>query len=71
LEQVRYICDSIRANSILDPFLGSGTTGVAAVLAGKRFVGIEQDPAYFKYACQRIERAWLSSQENGTGRATA
>ena len=58
LEQVRYICDSIRAESILDPFLGSGTTGVAAVLAGKRFVGIERDPVYFEYACRRIERAW-------------
>jgi len=58
LEQVRHFCNSIRAQSILDPFLGSGTTGVAAVLAGKRFVGIEQDPVYFEYACQRIERAW-------------
>lgn len=57
LEQVRYICDATPAESILDPFLGSGTTGVAAVLAGKRFVGIEQDPLYFDYACRRIERA--------------
>lgn len=58
LEQVRYICDSIQAQTILDPFLGSGTTGVAAILAGKQFVGIEQDPVYFEYACRRIERAW-------------
>jgi site-specific DNA-methyltransferase (adenine-specific) len=57
LSQVRYFCDSIRADSILDPFMGSGTTGVAAVLAGKRFVGIEQDPVYFEYACGRIEAA--------------
>lgn len=55
LESVRYICNTVRANSILDPFMGSGTTGVAALLAGKRFVGIEQDPVYFEYACQRIE----------------
>ncbi|HEY1683935.1 MAG TPA: DNA methyltransferase [Tepidisphaeraceae bacterium] len=48
----------IQANSTLDPFLGSGTTGVAAVLAGKRFIGIERDPVYFRYACQRIEKAW-------------
>ena len=58
LEQVQYICQSIRARSIIDPFMGSGTTGVAAMLAGKRFVGIEQDPVYFEYACQRIEQAW-------------
>jgi site-specific DNA-methyltransferase (adenine-specific)/modification methylase len=60
LEQVRYFCDAIKADSILDPFLGSGTTGVAAVLAGKRFVGIEQDPVYFEYACRRIEQARLN-----------
>ena len=62
LEQVRYFCDAVRADSILDPFLGSGTTGVAAVLAGKRFFGIERDPVYFQYACQRIEKAWQSIQ---------
>jgi hypothetical protein len=54
LEQVRYFCDSIRAKTILDPFMGSGTTGVAALLAGKKFVGIERDPVYFDYACRRI-----------------
>jgi site-specific DNA-methyltransferase (adenine-specific)/modification methylase len=54
LAQVRYFCDAIQADSILDPFMGSGTTGVAALLAGKRFVGIERDPVYFEYACTRI-----------------
>ena len=58
LEQVRYFCEAVRAGSILDPFMGSGTTGVAAVLAGKRFIGIERDPVYFEYACRRIEKAW-------------
>ena len=57
LAQVSYFCDSVRADSILDPFMGSGTTGVAAVLAGKRFIGIERDPVYFEYACQRIASA--------------
>ena len=55
--QLAYICESIKARSILDPFMGSGTTGVACVQAGKRFVGIEQDPVYFAYACERIARA--------------
>jgi DNA modification methylase len=43
--------------SILDPFMGSGTTGMAAVKAGKQFTGIEIDPIYFDLACQRISRA--------------
>lgn len=42
---------------ICDPFMGSGTTGVAAVMAGRRFVGIEKDPDYFAIACERIEDA--------------
>jgi site-specific DNA-methyltransferase (adenine-specific) len=45
------------ATSILDPFMGSGTTGVAALKMGKRFVGIELDPDYFEIACKRIEEA--------------
>ena len=57
LTQVRYFCNTTTADSILDPFMGSGTTGVAALLAGKRFVGIEQDPVYFEYACDRIAKA--------------
>lgn len=45
------------AEIILDPFLGSGTTGVAAVQMGRRFIGIERDPGYFDIACRRIEQA--------------
>lgn len=45
------------AKLILDPFCGSGTTGVAAVEMGKRFIGIERDPAFFDIACKRIEDA--------------
>jgi site-specific DNA-methyltransferase (adenine-specific)/modification methylase len=64
LEQVRYFCDSIRAQTILDPFMGSGTTGEAAILAGKRFVGIERDPVYYEYACRRIRAAVQSRHES-------
>jgi DNA modification methylase len=43
--------------TILDPFMGGGTTGVAAVQCGMPFIGIEYDPAHFETACQRIEDA--------------
>jgi site-specific DNA-methyltransferase (adenine-specific)/modification methylase len=42
---------------VLDPFMGSGTTGVACVSLGRRFVGIEIDPHYFDIACRRIDDA--------------
>lgn len=43
--------------TILDPFMGSGTTGVAAVQLGRNFIGIEQNERYFDIACKRIEDA--------------
>jgi site-specific DNA-methyltransferase (adenine-specific)/modification methylase len=43
--------------SILDPFMGSGTTGVACVRRGKSFIGIEIDEVYFDIACARIRDA--------------
>lgn len=45
------------ATSVLDPYMGSGTTGVAAMLAGRSFIGIEREPKYFDIACRRIEDA--------------
>lgn len=46
--------DRVRAPHIIDPFMGSGTTGVAAVRMGRRFTGIELDPRHFDTACRRI-----------------
>ena len=43
--------------TILDPFMGSGTTGVAAVQMGRKFIGIERETKYFEIACKRIEDA--------------
>jgi len=43
--------------SVLDPFMGSGTTGVAALHLRRKFIGIELDPGYFDIACKRIEDA--------------
>lgn len=45
------------AGTILDPFMGSGTTGVAATQMGRRFVGVEKEKRYFDIACRRIEEA--------------
>ena len=42
-------------STILDPFMGSGTTGVACARLGRKFVGIERERAYFDIACRRIE----------------
>jgi site-specific DNA-methyltransferase (adenine-specific)/modification methylase len=43
--------------TVLDPFMGSGTTGVAAIQMGRKFIGIEREPKYFDIACKRIEQA--------------
>lgn len=44
--------------TILDPFMGSGTTGAAAIHLGRGFVGVEASPAHFEIACKRIEQAY-------------
>jgi len=43
------------ADTILDPYMGSGTTGVASLKLGRRFIGIEIDPEYFEIACRRVD----------------
>jgi site-specific DNA-methyltransferase (adenine-specific)/modification methylase len=52
---------SVDGETILDPFMGSGTTGVAAVQMGRKFIGIEREPKYFDIACERIENAQRQS----------
>ena len=44
--------------TVLDPYMGSGTTGVACARAGRRFVGVEAHEPYFDIACRRIEEAY-------------
>lgn len=48
---------SDRGNCILDPYMGSGTTGVACMNLGRQFIGIEIEERYFQIACERIENA--------------
>jgi site-specific DNA-methyltransferase (adenine-specific) len=50
------------ARRIIDPFMGSGTTGCAALRDGSSFIGIERDPDYFEIACRRIEQAQSLAQ---------
>jgi site-specific DNA-methyltransferase (adenine-specific)/modification methylase len=55
---MRWVIDLCpKADTILDPFMGSGTTGVAAVQMGRQFIGIERETKYFDIACKRIEDA--------------
>lgn len=50
------------AQTVLDPFMGSGTTGVACAQLGKAFTGIERERKYFDIACERIARAQAQGQ---------
>ncbi len=52
---MRWCIDLVCGDSILDPYMGSGTTGVAAVRLGRKFIGIEIDPNYFEIAKTRIQ----------------
>lgn len=54
---------------VLDPFMGSGSTGIAAVRLGFRFVGIEQSEEYFDIACRRIEAAVKEHERSIFGQA--
>ena len=53
-----------KGDTVLDPFMGSGTTGVAAANTGRRFIGIERDPDYFQIAQARIQKAQADAITN-------
>lgn len=57
IDVMRWSIGFIQGRSILDPFMGSGTTGVAATQLGRKFIGIEIEPKYFDIACRRIQAA--------------
>lgn len=58
LEQAK----TAEGDTILDPFMGSGTTGVACAQLGRKFIGIEIERKYFDIACERIEAAYSQGQ---------
>lgn len=62
VELMRYLVDTFTTGTVCDPFMGSGTTGVACIRTGRKFIGIEKDARYFEIARQRLEnelRQWL------------
>lgn len=65
-ELMAKILRNVAGESICDPFMGTGSTGVAALRAGKRFTGIEHNPTHFQTAVQRIEATWAEIQQRGT-----
>jgi DNA modification methylase len=57
VDLMKKLLGAFPSETVLDPFMGSGTTGVAAVQMGRKFIGIEREPKYFDIACKRIEQA--------------
>ena len=55
-------CSTDAGQLVLDPFMGSGTTGVACANLGRKFIGIELEPRYFDIACKRIEAAYAQGR---------
>ena len=57
---ITWLLENVASSSktVLDPYMGSGTTGVACVKTGRKFIGIEIEPKYFEIACKRIEEAY-------------
>jgi site-specific DNA-methyltransferase (adenine-specific) len=72
IKLMRYLCKLITppGGTVLDPFMGSGTTGVACVQTGRNFIGCEIDPKYFAVAERRIKQAeqqpalWREAQQS-------
>lgn len=58
LEVMEFVIGKAPGETILDPFMGSGTTGVACAKLGRKFIGIEIEPKYFDIACKRIDEAY-------------
>ncbi len=68
MERAKVPADAI----VLDPYMGSGTTGVAAARTGRRFIGVERDPRYFAVAQERIAGAYAQgSLFSGDGHPSA
>jgi DNA modification methylase len=56
LDLIKHLLHITSSKTVFDPFMGSGTTGVACIEAGIKFVGIEKEPRYFEMAIDRIKQ---------------
>ena len=65
LELMKYLIKMVAPENalVLDPFMGSGSTGVAAIQIGRRFIGVEKEEEYFNYAKKRIEDALQNNEK--------
>ena len=59
---MRWCVAMVDAQTVLDPYMGSGTTGVACAEMGRLFIGVERERKYFDIACERIARAQAQGQ---------
>jgi DNA modification methylase len=55
-------CVAKTDGGVIDPYMGSGTTGVACANLGRAFIGIEREPKYFDIACERISAAYAQQR---------
>ena len=63
VDLIKAVIGAITAEVIFDPFMGSGTAGVACAKLGRKFIGIEIEPKYFDIVCERIKRAQSEIRE--------
>ena len=62
VEVMEFVCSRAPGDSVLDPYMGSGTTGVACANLGRKFIGIELERKYFDIACERIDAAYAQGR---------
>ena len=65
LKLIEYLIETLtdEGDTVLDPFMGSGTTGVACVNLNRKFIGIELDEFYFDDACNRIDPTYRKPED--------
>jgi len=68
---MKYLVETFTAGTVCDPFMGSGTTGIACIQAGRKFIGIERDAKFFEIARKRMEAELMQGTFDFSGGASA
>jgi len=71
VELMRYLVDTFTTGTVCDPFMGSGTTGLACIRTGRKFIGIEKDARFFETARKRLEAELMQGTFDFCGGAVA